>query len=88
MRYLLFTSDVEKMIVKRVPKWIVERVRDNMNHWSLDLYDAFQEAVRAYSKPSKELSAAFYADDFRAYIPSAYREEYLDFGKYPLRYQV
>ena len=82
------TTAVNSLIAKRVPKRIVERTRDNMNHYFMDLYDAFQEAVRSYPKPSKELKDAFYYDDFRLYIPSAYLTEYMDFDKYPLKYNV
>ena len=33
-----------------------------------------------------ELYKAWYYDDFRKFIPSAYNPEYLDFSKYPLKY--
>lgn len=76
----------EKLIVKRVPKWIINRTRWYMEERMMSLSDAFIEAVREYPKPSKELRKAFYHDDFREYIPSAYLKEYLDFEKYPLPY--
>lgn len=68
----MFGDFRESMIVKKVPKWIVNRTRDNMDRFNMDLNDAFQEAVRSYPKPSKELAEAFYRDDFSEYIPSAY----------------
>lgn len=66
------------MIVKSVPKYIVERTRVNYDRYELGLYDAFQEAVRSYGKrASYDLRQAFYHDDFRDYIPSAYLAKYL-----------
>lgn len=60
------------LIVKPVPKAFKERVARNMVSWRLSLCDAFQEAARNYPRSSKELQAAFMADDFSEYIPSEY----------------
>lgn len=76
----------ENLIIGRVPKKIKERTKENMGKYYLGLYDAFQEAVRTYAKKGTELWKAWYYDDFRKYIPSAYLSEYLDFSKYPLKY--
>ena len=78
----------DEMIVERVPKWVRNRTRENMDKHFMGLYDAFQEAVRAYSRPSVKLSLAFYYDDFREYIPSEYLPEYLDFKEHPLKYVI
>jgi hypothetical protein len=65
----------ENLIVRRVPKWIKERTRENMSVYCMGLSDAFAEAVRSYPKLKKnsELWRAWYYDDFRSYIPTAYR---------------
>lgn len=78
----------ENLIIKRVPRWIVERVRENMDVCSMGLFDAFDEAVRCYGleKLGKQLYSAWYTQDYRKYIPSAYLPERLDFSKYPLAY--
>lgn len=61
-----------------IPKNIKNRTYYNMKHWNMDLYDAFKEAVRSlYKDAPVELQEAFYHDDYRAYIPSAYLSEYL-----------
>ena len=62
-------------IVKPVPARVKARCKWFMEARFMGLYDAFKEAVREYPKPSKELNAAFMADDYRAYIPSAYIQE-------------
>lgn len=78
----------ESLIVRRVPRWIVDRTRDNVERFHMGLYDSFAEAVRNYPKLKKgsELWKAWYFDDFRLYIPSEIIPEHLDFAKYPLRY--
>lgn len=72
-------------LVKNCPKWIVNRVAQNMLVYHLDLNDAFEEALRKYPKPlNKKLLVAWNCCDFREFIPSAYLPEYLDFEQYPL----
>ena len=80
----------ERLIVRRVPKWIKDRTRENMDEYGMCLTDSFQEAVREYPKlkQGSELWKAWYYDDFRLFIPSAYRLEAFDFEKYPLKYAV
>ena len=51
------------------------------------LTDAFEEAVKTLAKKGTRLWKAWYYSDFREYIPCAYKEEYLDFKKYPLAYE-
>lgn len=57
-----------------------------MEKYNMDLYDAFKEAVRSYSRPSVKMQLAYYYEDFREYIPSAYLPEFLDFKEHPLKY--
>ena len=76
------------LIVKSVPKAIVLKTEQNMKELHLDLYDAFKNAVTETHCKSVRLRHAWYFDDYREYIPSAYLPEYLDFDKYPLRYHV
>lgn len=73
-------------IVKRVPKEVRKRTKENMEVYFMDLYDAFDEAARKFAKKGTELWKAWYYCDLRKYIPSAYNEEYLDFNAYPMKY--
>lgn len=75
-------------IVRKVPKKIINRTKENMEEYGMDLGDAFEEAVKTYAKEGSELWKAWYYSDFRKYIPSVYDPKFLDFEKYPLRYQV
>ena len=78
----------ESDIAKRVPAWIIKRTEENMMYYCMGLYDAFKEAVRNYPRLKKgsKLYKAWFYDDFREYIPSAYIPERLDFSAYPLPY--
>ena len=68
----------DSLIVKPVPKRVRARCKWYMEKRFLSLHDAFNEAVREYPKPSKELKAAFMSDNYREYIPSAYVTEYFE----------
>ena len=81
---MYYTDD---LIVKRVSKKVRERTKENMDVYGMVLSDAFEEAAKTYAKLGTELYNAWYHNDFRAYIPSAYQEEYLDFETYPLKYK-
>lgn len=78
----------EDLIKGNVPKSMKNRVRENMNRYHLSLADAFEEAARVFARPGTELWNAWYFSDYRAYIPSAYLPEYLDFEKHPLKYEA
>ena len=71
---------------KSVPKNIAKRTEENLTKYHMNLADSFEEAVRTLAKKGTELWKAWYYDDFRAFIPSEYRPEFLDFEKYPLKY--
>lgn len=77
-----------EMIVRRVPKAVMESTREYMDSYNMSLADAFTEAVRENVHKPTELFWAWYYSDFRKFIPSAYVEEYLDFKKFPLRYKL
>lgn len=77
-----------ELIVRNVPKKVVETTEWYMRERDMNLYDAFKEAVRETYCTSVRLRHAWFFDDYREYIPSAYAPEYLDFEKYPLRYHV
>lgn len=81
---MLYDDD---LIIGKVSKRIRKRTQENMEVYFMGLYDSFNEAVKTYGQ-SKELKAAFYYDDYRKFIPSAYCPEYLDFSKYPLKYHI
>lgn len=76
----------DSMIVRRIPKWIRERTRENMEDFGMCLSDSFAEAVRNYPKLRRgsELWKAWYYDDFRLYIPSVYLPSAFDFSARPL----
>ena len=76
----------DDLIVKRVSKKVRERTRENMDSDCMGLYDAFREAAFTYSKNGTKLYKAWYHDDFREFIPSAYDPKYLNFKQHPLNY--
>lgn len=79
----------DSLIVKRVPKWIRERTRENMEVYSMGLYDAFNDAVLSYPKrASAALRNAWYFSDYREYIPSAYLPRFLNFTEYPPEFRT
>lgn len=78
----------EADIKRKVPKKVLERVKENMEEYHMLLSDAFEEAARELAKPGTLLFKAWYHSDFREYIPGIYKEEYLDFEKYPLKYNI
>lgn len=58
----------EDDFIKDIPKNILERTKENMEVYHIDLRDAFQEAVREFAQEGTELWKAWYYDDFRAYV--------------------
>ncbi len=76
----------DSLIIRRVPKGVRKRTKENMEVYHLGLADAFDEAARHYAKKGTELWKAWYYCDFRKFIPEAYLPEYLDFKKHPLKY--
>jgi hypothetical protein len=81
----MFYSD--DLIIGKVNKKIRQRTKENMDDYNMGLYDSFKEAVKTLcNNRESELYKAWYSDDYRKFIPSAYETKYLDFSKYPLRY--
>lgn len=76
----------DELIVGNVPQKIRKRIQENMEVYNMCLSDSFEEAVKTYAKEGTELWKAWYYSDFRKFIPSVYREESLNFVKYPLAY--
>lgn len=76
----------DDLIIGKIPKKIRKRTQENMEVYNMCLTDSFEEAVKTYAKKGTELWKAWYYSDFRKFIPSVYREECLDFEKYPLAY--
>lgn len=76
----------DSMIAGRVPKVIKERTKENMEVYHMVLADSFEEAVKEFAKKGTELWKAWYYNDFRKFIPSAYDKKYLDLKQYPLKY--
>ena len=77
----------DELIIGRVSKKIRKRTQENMEVYHMVLADSFEEAVRELAKKGTKLWKAWYYNDFREYIPSAYDKIYLDFNKYPLKYE-
>lgn len=77
----------KQLIFGDVPKEVRRKTHWYRKYRCMGLYDAFKEAVRESDVNGHELQFAFYYDDYRKFIPSEYLPEYLDFEKYPLRYQ-
>ena len=82
--YMIFD---EKYFAKKIPKKILKRIKENMEIYSLTLDEAFEEAVRTLAKSGSKLWKVWYYSDFREYVPCLYEPEYLDFSKYPLKYE-
>ena len=76
----------DELIIGRVSKKIRKRTQENMEVYNMGLADSFEEAVRELAKKGTELWKAWYYNDFRKFIPSAYNPEYLDLSKFPLKY--
>lgn len=72
---------------KKVPKKIKEATRRNMEEYNVTLCDAFEWAVKDLAKKGSDLWKAWYYSDFREYCPGMYSQEYLDFEKYPRKYE-
>ena len=85
-----FMDDTEAALYGRIKKSVPEVVKqitvECMERYSMGLYDSFKLAAREWADKRTKLYKAWYVDDFREYIPSAYIPEYLDFNKYPLAY--
>lgn len=81
--YMIFD---EKYFAKKIPKKILKRTKENMEIYGLTLDEAFEEAVRTLAKRGSKLWKAWYYSDFREYLPCLYEPGYLDFCKYPLKY--
>lgn len=77
----------DDLIIGKVSKAIRKRTKENMEVYNMCLLDSFEEAVKTYAKEETELWKAWYYSDFRKFIPSVYMPEYLDFTKYPLKYE-
>ena len=61
-----------------IPTTIKRNTTYYMNKYHIDLHDAFKVACTYYHGTlPEELFNAWYHDDFREYIPSAYLPEYL-----------
>lgn len=76
----------EELIKGNVPNKIKVRTKVNMEKYYMSLADSFEEAVKELAKEGTELWNAWYYNDFRKFIPSAYEPMYLDLEKYPLKY--
>lgn len=85
---IVTSSMIETVIVGRVSKAVIKRVKENMEKYCMGFTDAFEEAARTLAKPGTELHKAWYYSDYRRFIPSCINPEYLDFNKYPLKYEL
>lgn len=81
-----YSDDIFDLTFAGVPQDIIDRTIENIEVYHMGLYDSFAEACRELAPKGSELYKAWYYDDFRLFIPNAYDEKYLDFKKYPLKY--
>jgi len=85
-----FMSRVDNILGDMIKKPVSDLVRqltaEGIERYCLCLYDAFKYAASIAADKRTKLYKAWYKDDFREFIPSAYLLEYLDFNKYPLAY--
>ena len=78
----------ESLIVKPIPKYLMERVKYYYERIGVSLADAVRYAFRDKAHGNTIWYKMWYHDDYREIIPSEYRAEYLDFGKFPLEYEA
>ena len=86
---------MKQLIFGNVPPYIRRKTFYNMKKYHLIINDAFNYAIldgmernKMDSMPDINLYNAWYTQDFRLYIPSAYIPKYLDLEMYPLAYET
>lgn len=86
---------MKQLIFGNVPPYIRQKTHYYMKKYYLSLNDAFDNAIRDGMRrhlmdgiPDENLYNAWYTQDFRLYIPSAYIPKYLDLKTYPLAYEI
>lgn len=76
------------MFAVKLPKYLLNRVQLYVERFNMSLIDSLRSACLDVCNSKNTLwYKAWYYDDYREILPSAYIEEYLDFEKYPLRYE-
>lgn len=83
-----YSDDIFDLTFAGVPQDIIDRTIENIEVYHMDLYDSFDNACRELAPKGSELYKAWYYGDFRLFIPNAYDDKYLDFEKYPLKYDT
>ena len=70
--------------------YILKSALDELEKEILDPERSLSLAIYEFASidENKKLFAAWYCDDYREFIPSAYEEKYLDFEAFPLRYSA
>jgi len=82
-------DSIRQKFIRKVPQKIINQICKDMEEYSLCFTDALNLAFREYQAGTEsEIYKAWYYQDFRAFCPSIYNLEYLDFEKYPLKYTV
>ena len=64
------TKFEEQDFKKPIPEEILDRVKENMETYNLDLSDALEEAAREMAAKDSLLWRAWYYNDYREFIPS------------------
>lgn len=78
----------ESLIVKPIPKYLMERVKYYYERIGVSLADAVRYAIQDRACKNTIWYKMWQYDDYREIIPSEYRAEYLDLEKYPLKYEA
>ena len=80
---------IKEKFIRKVPQKIINQIYKDIETYNVCFSDALKWAFRDYpASHDSEIYKAWYYDDFRAFCPSIYNLEYLDFNKYPLSYSV
>lgn len=76
------------MFAVKLPKYLLNRVQWYVERFNMSLIDSLRSACCDVCHSKNTLwYKAWYYEDYREILPSAYIEEYLDFEKYPLKYK-
>lgn len=86
---MIITHYDESYFKIKLPKYISEAIKRNIEKYNVDLADAVEFAFREKVNNKNTLWwKAWYYDDYREIVPCIYEKEYLDFKKYPLKYDL
>lgn len=86
---MIITHYDESYFKIKLPKYLSEAIKRNMEKYHVNLGDAVEFAFREKANNKNTLWwKAWYYNDYREIVPCIYEKEYLDFKKYPLKYDL